>query len=79
MGRPKRNADGGLVYHVLNRANARRTIFESDADYAAFQLHVVEHLLGEGGEGNPFSPSGVDEGRTGRLKLRARRVMDRYS
>jgi len=22
MGRPKRAADGGLVYHVLNRANA---------------------------------------------------------
>ena len=41
MGRPKRAADGGLVYHVLNRANARMTIFESAADYAAF-LQVLE-------------------------------------
>jgi hypothetical protein len=36
-GRPKRAADGGLVYHVLNRANARMTIFEDDEDYAAFE------------------------------------------
>jgi putative transposase len=28
MGRPKRAADGGLVYHVLNRANAKMTIFD---------------------------------------------------
>ena len=27
MGRPKRAADGGLIYHVLNRGNARMTIF----------------------------------------------------
>ena len=27
MGRPQRAADGGYVYHVLNRANARLTIF----------------------------------------------------
>jgi putative transposase len=31
MGRPLRASEGGVVYHVLNRANARRTIF-SDAD-----------------------------------------------
>lgn len=36
MGRPKRAADGGLVYRVLNRATARITIFEGDEDYAAF-------------------------------------------
>ncbi len=36
MGRPKRVADGGLVYHVLNRANARITIFEKREDYDAF-------------------------------------------
>ena len=42
MGRPKRAADGGLVYHVLNRANARMTIFESDADYAAFEQVLEE-------------------------------------
>ena len=44
MGRPKRAADGGLVYHVLNRANARMTIFESAADYAAF-LQVLEEAV----------------------------------
>jgi putative transposase len=37
MGRPKRAADGGLIYHVLNRGNARMTIFEKDDDYAAFE------------------------------------------
>ena len=42
MGRPKRAADGGLVYHVLNRANARMPIFEKDRDYEAF-----EEILGE--------------------------------
>ena len=36
MGRPLRNAVGGVVYHVLNRANGRTRIFEGDADYAAF-------------------------------------------
>jgi putative transposase len=37
MGRPERINVGGLVYHVLNRANARMTIFEKPADYAAFE------------------------------------------
>jgi len=37
MGRPPRAAEGGYVYHVLNRANARMTIFESDGDYTAFE------------------------------------------
>ena len=36
MGRPRRAADGGLIYHVLNRANARMAIFEKPEDYAAF-------------------------------------------
>jgi putative transposase len=36
MPRPPRTAHGGLVYHVLNRANARRRIFETPGDYAAF-------------------------------------------
>jgi putative transposase len=48
MGRPKRAADGGLVYHVLNRANARMTIFESDADYAAFE-RVLEEAVERAG------------------------------
>lgn len=42
MGRPKRAADGGLIYHVLNRANARMTIFEKDGDYEAFERILVE-------------------------------------
>jgi len=36
MGRPRRAALGGVVCHVLNRANARARIFDDDADYAAF-------------------------------------------
>ena len=42
MGRPRRAADGGLVYHVLNRANARMTIFEDDEDYSAFEQVLEE-------------------------------------
>ena len=42
MGRPKRVADGGYVYHVLNRANARSTIFENEADYRAFEQVLEE-------------------------------------
>jgi len=42
MGRPKRAADGGLVYHVLNRANARMPIFEKPEDYAAFERVLEE-------------------------------------
>ena len=34
-----------MVYHVLNRANARLPIFETDGDYAAF-----EKVLGEAHE-----------------------------
>ena len=37
MGRPHRAAEGGYVYHVLNRANAKMPIFEEDGDYAAFE------------------------------------------
>lgn len=32
---------GGLVYHALNRANAQMTLFESDADYEAFETVVA--------------------------------------
>ena len=42
MGRPGRGADGGLIYHVLNRANARMTIFEKPEDYAAFERVLEE-------------------------------------
>lgn len=30
------------MYHVLNRGNARRTIFEKDVDYAAFERVLAE-------------------------------------
>ncbi len=42
MGRPHRAAEGGYVYHVLNRANARMTIFEDDGDYEAFETVLAE-------------------------------------
>ena len=42
MGRPQRAAEGGYVYHVLNRANARMTIFEDDGDYEAFEKVLLE-------------------------------------
>src|SRR3954471_24817610 len=42
MSRPPRASEGGLVYHALNRGNARLPIFEDDEDYAAF-----ERTLGE--------------------------------
>ncbi|HEY5311785.1 MAG TPA: transposase, partial [Pirellulales bacterium] len=42
MGRPSRAAEGGYVYHVLNRANARMTIFEDDEDYEAFEKVLLQ-------------------------------------
>jgi putative transposase len=42
MGRPHRAAEGGYVYHVLNRANARLRIFHKDADYVAFEDVLIE-------------------------------------
>jgi putative transposase len=33
---------GGYVYHVLNRANARLTIFRRDRDYEAFEAVLAE-------------------------------------
>jgi putative transposase len=42
MGRPRRAADGGYVYHVLNRANARLTIFEDDAEYEAWERVLLQ-------------------------------------
>ena len=42
MGRPKRSAPGGWVYHVLNRANARMQIFTKDEDFIAFETVLQE-------------------------------------
>ena len=45
MGRPLRAAAGGVVFHVLNRANGRMPLFEKSGDYEAF-----ERVLGEAHE-----------------------------
>jgi putative transposase len=37
MVRRLRCADGGYVYHILNRAVGRATLFAKPADYAAFE------------------------------------------
>jgi putative transposase len=37
-----RTAPGGLVYHVLNRANGKRRIFHHDRDYLAFERVLAE-------------------------------------
>jgi len=37
MGRSLRPTSADVVYHVLNRANARRRLFDDDGDYAAFE------------------------------------------
>ncbi len=37
MPRTARNAPGGLVYHVLNRANGRLRLFKKDQDFLAFE------------------------------------------
>ena len=42
MGRPLRAVSGGVVYHVLNRANARARTFDDAADYAAFLRIAAE-------------------------------------
>jgi putative transposase len=42
MGRSPRAAEGGQVYHALNRSNGRMTIFEDEGDYAAFERVLSE-------------------------------------
>jgi putative transposase len=44
MPRTARKAPGGVVFHVLNRANAGSTLFDSPADYAAFLKALAETL-----------------------------------
>jgi putative transposase len=44
MPRPLRAAEGGLVYHTLNRANAGMTIFAGDDDYAVFESVLAEAI-----------------------------------
>jgi putative transposase len=42
MPRTARIVPGGLVFHVLNRGNARARIFGKEADYAAFERVMKE-------------------------------------
>jgi putative transposase len=42
MSRPPRNAEGGLVYHALNRANAGLVMFDDDDDYGPFERVLDE-------------------------------------
>jgi putative transposase len=44
MPRPRRAAEGGLIYHALNRGNARLAIFEGDDDYAAFERSLGQAI-----------------------------------
>jgi putative transposase len=44
MPRPLRAAEGGLVYHCLNRANARLAIFTKDGDFEAFERVLAEAI-----------------------------------
>lgn len=45
MPRRPRIAPGGLIYHVLNRAVGRSTLFEKPADYQAFLRVLGEALV----------------------------------
>ena len=42
MPRALRTAPGGFVYHVLNRAHSKRTIFHHARDYLAFERVLAE-------------------------------------
>jgi putative transposase len=42
MPRTARAAEGGVVYHVLNRGNNRERIFHKDGDFAAFIKLLIE-------------------------------------
>lgn len=42
MGRPLRSDCSGFVYHVLNRANGRATLFRKDADFEAFEYVLAQ-------------------------------------
>jgi putative transposase len=42
MGRPLRAAVGGVIYHVLNRANGRLPLFEKPRDYEGFETVLIE-------------------------------------
>ena len=42
MPRIARVAPGGMVYHVINRANGRLRLFKKEEDFAAFERALLE-------------------------------------
>jgi len=42
MPRNQRTDVGGVVYHIINRANARMRIFDADKDYRLFETTLTE-------------------------------------
>lgn len=44
MARTKRADEAGAIYHMLNRANRRVTIFHKEADFEAFERILAEAL-----------------------------------
>jgi len=44
MARSPRVSQGGLVYHVLNRANARVALFVTEGDYGAFEAALDQAI-----------------------------------
>ena len=42
MGRPLRAAAGGIIYHVLNRANGRQGLFDGPHDYQVWEHALME-------------------------------------
>ena len=44
MPRPQRADEAGAIYHVLNRGNARGTIFHKHGDFEAFERILAEGL-----------------------------------
>lgn len=44
MPRTKRADEAGAIYHMLNRANRRATIFHKEADFEAFEQILTEAL-----------------------------------
>lgn len=42
MPRSPRLIEGNTVYHILNRANARMTLFDKEKDYLAFEKVLIE-------------------------------------
>src|SRR3954451_7836901 len=44
MPRTRRQIEGGMIYHVLNRGNGRRMLFTKEADFRAF-IKIISQAL----------------------------------